>query len=86
MKISEAFDLYKNNYLLPKHYSKRIIETHDYIRRDMVEKIGDKKIKYLTLKDISDWSRTLENKRKSDGSKCKKASNTMRSYLSLIHI
>lgn len=84
MKISEAFDLYKNNYLLPKHYSKRVIETHDYIRHDLIEKVGNKKLKYLTLKDISDWSQTIENGIKPDGTKYKKASNTMRSYLTRV--
>ncbi len=84
MKISEAFDAYKNNYLLPKHYSKRLIETHDYIRRDLILKIGDKKIKNLTLKDISDWAKTIEYQHNKDGTERRKATNTMRSYLTRV--
>lgn len=84
MKISEAFDLYKNNYLLPKHYSKRLIETHDYIKRDLILKIGDKKLKNLTLKDISDWSRTIESWQDQNGIERRKATNTMRSYLTRV--
>lgn len=81
MKISEAFDRYKSNYLLAKHYSKRILEMHDYAKNDIISKFGDRKIKNFTLDDIGAWSKSLEIRALPDGTKKERARNTVRAYL-----
>ena len=81
MKISEAFDLYKNNYLKVKRYARRTIETHDYAKKDLIRVVGDKKLKYFTLEDVAYWSESLKNKKMDDGSTRPRATNTVRSYL-----
>lgn len=81
MKISEAFNLYKNNYLLPKNYSRRVIESHDFAKRDLISKVGDKKLKYFTLDDVGYWAAALEFRELPDGSTKKRAQNTIRSYM-----
>lgn len=81
MKISEAFDLYKNNFLLIKHYSRRVIETHDYIKRDLVDKVGNKKLKDFGMSDISEWVETLKIVELPNGVKKRRSVNTIRSYM-----
>lgn len=81
MKISEAFDLYKKNFLLVKNYSRRVIETHDYVKGDLVSKIGDKRLNHFTMDDIGDWSNSLKVRVLPDGSTKPRATNTVRSYM-----
>lgn len=81
MKISEAFDLYKNNYLLPRHYSRRVVESHGFAKVDFINKIGDKKLKNLTLEDVGEWSKSLEYRELPNGQKKHRAINTIRSYM-----
>lgn len=81
MKISEAFDLYKTNYLLPKHYSKRVVESHDWVKADIINNITNKRIRSLTLKDIALWSNSLEVMAMPGGNTRKRATNTVRSYI-----
>lgn len=59
MKISEAFDLYKNNYMFYKEHSRRIMEGHDYVKRRLVGVVGDKPISKLTLDDVQTWVTAL---------------------------
>ena len=59
MKISEAFDLYKNNYMFYKEHSKRIMEGHDYVKKRLVGVVGDKPISKLTLDDVQAWTTAL---------------------------
>ena len=81
MKISEAFDLYKNNYLKVKQYARRTIETHDYAKNDIIRVVGDKKLKYFTLEDVAYWAKSLEKKSLPDGRIMYRAPNTIRFYL-----
>lgn len=81
MKISEAFDLYKNNYLVVKRYARRTIETHDYAKQNLIDTIGDKKLKNLSLEDIAFWAKEMEIKKLPDGNTKKRAINTIRSYI-----
>ena len=81
MKISESFDLYKKNFLLVKNYSRRVIETHDYVKRDLVNKIGDKRLDHFTMDDIGDWANALKVRILPDGSTKLRAANTVRSYM-----
>ncbi len=59
MLISEAFDLYKNDYMVFKCQSIRIVESHDYVKRTLIQTIGDKDITYLSLSDISAWQKEM---------------------------
>lgn len=59
MLISEAFDLYKNDYMTFKCQSIRIIESHDYVKRTLIQTIGDKDITYLSISDISIWQKEM---------------------------
>lgn len=81
MRISEAFDLYKNNFLIAKHYSRRVIESHDYAKSDLVSNIGDKKLSKFTLEDVGSWARELHTRTLPDGSTKPRATNTVRSYM-----
>ena len=56
MKISEAFDLYKNNYMFYKSHSRRVLENHEYVKERLVASLGDKDIEELSLEDVQKWS------------------------------
>lgn len=81
MKISEAFDLYKKNYLIVKRYSRRVIESHDYAKVDLTSTLGDKKLKNLSLSDIGIWAEHLKYRELPNGSIKPRAINTIRSYM-----
>lgn len=72
MRISEAFDLYKNNYILVRGQSSRTLESNDLVKRLVIECIGDKNIRSLTLDDVAKWVASLSPYRKA---------NTMRLYV-----
>lgn len=59
MLISEAFDLYKNDYILFKRQSIRIVESHDYVKRTLIQIVGNKNIAELDLKDIREWEKEM---------------------------
>jgi site-specific recombinase XerD len=56
MKISEAFDLYKNNYMFYKSHSRRVLENHDYVKERIIASLGDKDIENLSIEDVQKWS------------------------------
>lgn len=56
MKISEAFDLYKNNYMFYKSHSRRVLENHEYVKDRIVKIVGDKEIGELTLEEVQHWA------------------------------
>lgn len=63
MLISEAFDLYKNDYMSFKLQSQRIFETHELVKRTMIDTVGNKNISELGLSDIAKWkSQMLKRK------------------------
>ena len=55
MKISEAFDAYKNDYMFYKSHSKRVLQNHDYVKDKILTVIGDKPIEKLTMNDVHRW-------------------------------
>lgn len=81
MKISEAFDLYKNNYMFVKGMSIRVLENQDYVKNRMVKILGDMDISEITMDDISKWVRAIQDMTLSDGTKRKRAVNTIRNDL-----
>lgn len=56
MKISEAFDLYKNNYMFYKSHSRRVLENHEYVKDRLIKSLGDMEVEELSLEDIQKWS------------------------------
>lgn len=56
MKISEAFDAYKNNYMFYKSHSVRVLQNHDYVKDKLIKSLGDKPIKDLTMDDVHKWA------------------------------
>ncbi len=81
MKISEAFDLYKNNYMFIKGQSKRILQNQDYVKQRLLKVLGDKQIERLTMDDIHKWAEAISKMRMPDGSYQTRAVNTMRNDL-----
>ena len=59
MKISEAFDLYKNNYIFFKSHSRRVLENHEYVKDKIINCLGDKDIEKLSLQDVQRWSSNI---------------------------
>ena len=55
MKISQAFDLYKNNYMFYKSHSRRALENHEYVKDRIIGILGDIDIEDLTLEDVQKW-------------------------------
>lgn len=78
MKITEAFALYKNNYLLIKGSAKRVLEGNDYVAKTIVEAVGDKDIELLDIDDVSYWVHTIQTRQKKDGSVVNRSPNTIR--------
>lgn len=77
MLISEAFDLYKTDYMEFKRQSIRIVESHDYVKRTLIQIIGDKDIVNLALEDIRQWEKEMLKTR---------AQNTVRNLLTRIRM
>lgn len=63
MKISEAFDLYRQDYMEQKVQAVRIIETHERVKRTLIEAVGDKNIEEFSLEDIRLWRRQSSKRR-----------------------
>lgn len=76
MKISEAFDLYKNNYMFVKGSSKRLLQNNEYVKKQLVECLGDIEIESLTLSEVSEWVKWSHASRKKKDAERK--NNTIR--------
>lgn len=59
MKISEAFDLYRDDYIRLKNQSKRTEEIHECCKRLLMQNIGDIDISELSLLEIRSWREEL---------------------------
>lgn len=64
MKISEAFDLYKNNYILVRGQSKRTLENNDLVKKLIITNVGNKNLRYLNLDDVAFWVAEISKNRK----------------------
>lgn len=78
MKILDAFAAYRNNYLLVRGSSRRILENNDYVAKTIVQAIGNKEIAQLTLEDVSCWVFSIQERVGSDGTAVKRSPNTIR--------
>lgn len=63
MLISQAFDLYRDDYVRLKNQSKRTEEMHEGCKRLLLTNMEDKPISELTLYDIRCWSEELRKRR-----------------------
>lgn len=77
MLISEAFDSYQRNYMVIRHQSIRILETHSVCRRSLIEAVGDKDMADLTIEDVSLWVKSLQKNR---------CLNTVRNYITRLRV
>ncbi len=75
MLISEAFDIYQVNYMIPKYRSIRMVETHSQVKRSLTNIVGDKDIATLSINDLGQWNKVMSKNR---------CQNTMRNYMSRI--
>lgn len=63
MLLSEAFDLYRDDFIRMKNQSRRTEETHDACKRLFLEHIEDKPVEDLTLKDVREWRNAISKSR-----------------------
>lgn len=63
MKISEAFVLYHQDYMVIKSNSQRMVETHSHAARTLCETIGDKDIENFTIEDLGRWAKKISKGR-----------------------
>lgn len=81
MKISEAFNLYKNNYMFIKKQSARLIENQEYTAKSLITTVGDIEIANLTLNDVAKWSANLQHWQKQQFANRERSQNTIRNDL-----
>lgn len=72
MLISEAFNLYRDDYIRMRNQSKRTEETHEACKRLFLASVPDKPVENLTLSDIRKWRNDIGKGR---------ASNSVRVYV-----
>lgn len=86
MKISEAFDLYKKNYIYLKHQSKRILENQECVKKRLIESAGDINIEDLTVSDVQKFVTDHTNYVARNGSVQQRKINTVRNDLIRIRV
>ena len=77
MKISEAFDLYGYHVAL-EGQSRSVVDHTDYVKRKVVEKLGDIKLKDLNLKKVYQWRECMIFKESKTGEKALRKPNSLR--------
>lgn len=77
MKISEAFNMYREEYLDIKIQAKRIVETHEQVKRLLIQELGDIQIADLTIRNIGQLVQDMRKTR---------SQNTIRNYLTRIRM
>ena len=64
MLISEAFNLYRDNYIIAKNQSKRTAELHDACKRLFLLSVPDKPVELLSLSDIRHFREAISHGRR----------------------
>lgn len=77
MKISEAFEAY-GKYVVIKGQSRRVVEHNDYVKRRLVQVVGDIKLSKLSLDDVYKWKKVMTLGELPNGQKVKRAQNSLR--------
>lgn len=55
MKISEAFDMYKRDFIRVRNQSYRTEETHDYVRGQLINYFGNIDVSEMDMTDVGKW-------------------------------
>lgn len=63
MLISEAFNLYRTDYMEQKVQAIRIIETHEKVKRTIIQTVGDIDVKNFGLEEFKKWRKESAGKR-----------------------
>lgn len=63
MLISEAFDIYRDDYIRPKNQSTRTEEIHETCKKLTLQYLPNKPVENLTLQDIQYWRNEISKKR-----------------------
>lgn len=64
MRISEAFDMYLEDYIRAKNQSTRTEETHEACKRLLTQFLGDKELSQLSLLDVREWRKEISKGRR----------------------
>lgn len=72
MKIIEAFELYKNDYMVTKNRSYSTLEHFEYYRNALIFHVGNKPVEDLSVSDVTSVLKALLDSGRS--------SNTVRNY------
>lgn len=64
MRISEAFDMYLEDYIRAKNQSTRTEETHEACKRLLIQFLGDKELSQLSLLDVREWRKEISKGRR----------------------
>lgn len=60
MLLSEAFDLYENEFIRMSNQSPRTLEMHQHVKKIFCSYTDDLDVEKLTIKEISEWKKDLE--------------------------
>lgn len=82
MKISEAFDLYKTNFLIIKGMSTRVLQDNEFVKKRLIDAVGDKELQEFGLDDISRWATSITTYSNCRGEIVPRKINTIRNDLS----
>lgn len=64
MRLSEAFNMYLEDYIRAKNQSTRTEETHEACKRLLIQFLGDKELSQLSLLDIREWRKEISKGRR----------------------
>ena len=64
MLISEAFDLYRDDFIHLRNQSTRTEEIHEACKRLLLTTLGDKEIESLTVSDVRRWHSEISKNRR----------------------
>lgn len=59
MYISEAFELYREDFIIPKNQSQKTEEAHINCMRSLIKFLGDIQIEDLTRENVREWRRFI---------------------------
>lgn len=64
MRLSEAFNMYLEDYIRARNQSTRTEETHEACKRLLIQFLGDKELSQLSLLDIREWRKEISKGRR----------------------
>jgi site-specific recombinase XerD len=77
MKLSDAFDMYER-YITIEGQSPRTIEHSRYVKKRIIDVVGDKKLAHLCLDDVYRWKSSMLIGRLPNGQMVKRSANSLR--------